>query len=325
MSAGEPSTVAEALQRVGHGASEPPRRPVLRHGDATLVTLATFGADGRPVWHALWWSGGKARAIGPAVPASSLGARAGTSAGARSFLDLAAASYRSLLERLETLGGRLDALEAAPAPPTLAELSGLQRELAQVRKHLFRLELLLADLEGPLGVELPGVGAATKELGGPLERTAELASGLQQAARDLVALRNATEANRLAEAANALGATSNRIATMANTSNLRMLSVAYVALALALISAVVLIPNTAATILGMPSAAWVPGLWVDVALVGLAIVPALVVFSRPWVRRMLSGWGSYEQRSAEGVADLPELTDGASRPPRNERLRQGPP
>ncbi len=242
---------------------------------------------------------------------------------ARPFLDLCTASYRSVLERLEGLGSRLDGLEAAPAPPPLSELAGLQRELAQVRKHLFRFELLLAELEGPLGVEFPGAGAAGRELAGPLARTAELASGLQQAARDLVGLRNAVEANRLAEAANALGATSNRIATMANTSNLRMLSVAYVALALALVSAVVLIPNTAATILGMPSAAWVPGLWVDIALVALAIVPALVVFSRPWVRRMLAGWHSYEERSAEGVADLPELPSGAPAAS-DERLRRGP-
>jgi hypothetical protein len=73
------------------------------------------------------------------------------------------------------------------------------------------------------------------------------------------------------------------------------------------VSVVVLIPNTAATILGMPSAAWVPGLWVDVLLVVLAVVPLLVVFSRPWVLQTLRGLPSSERRSSEGLSDLPEV------------------
>jgi hypothetical protein len=290
------------------------------------VTLATLASDGRTAWHGLWLEGGTVRTLGPAVPPSTLAAHPGAPAATRAVLDLVVASSRSLLERLDELGGRLDALEAATAPAPIGELTELQHGLARVRKHLFRLELLLSELEGPLGTDFPGVAAALPELAGGLTRSVELATGLQQAARDLTALRAAVEANRLAEAANALGRTSNGIAALANSSNLRMLGVAYVALALALVSAVILIPNTAATILGMPSAAWVPGVWVDVVLAVLAAVPIAVVFSRPWVRRMLAGWGGYELRSAQGLADLPEVPPQAAERPREaERFIEGRP
>jgi hypothetical protein len=306
---------------VGHPGAEPPRRPLLRKGRLTVVTLATLGADAAPVWHGLWLDGAAVRPLGPAVPTSSLPFRASASEGARALIDLVEASSLSLVEALESVGARLDALEGEAEPPSIVALSELQRRLARVRKHLFRLELLLGELAGPLGTQFPGVAPALAEFSGGLTRLTELSAGLQQAARDLTALRATVESNRLAEAANALGKTSNAIAALANTSNLRMLGVAYVALALALVSVVVLIPNTAATILGMPSAAWVPGLWVDVALVVLAVVPIVLVFSRPWVRRMLSGWGDFERRSAEGLRDLPEIsTRAAERTSGAERL-----
>lgn len=320
-SADEPSTVPDALRAVGHPGVEPPRRPVLRKGDATLVTLATLGADPRLVWHGLWLGPGSTRALGPAVAVSGVPGRATMPSPTGPLVDLITASSLSLLDRLEGIGVRLDTLEAAVEPPPLGELSGVQRELVLVRKHLFRLELLLAELDGPLARTFPGIDGARAELSVGFARSAQMAVGLQQSARDLLALRSAAEANRLADTANALGRTSNEIAALANTSNLRMLGVAYVALALALISAVVLIPNTGATILGMPSASWVPGLWVDVILVVLAIVPAVVVFSRGWVRRLLRGWGEFERRSAEGLAGLPEIApEDAARPTEAERL-----
>ncbi len=307
---------------MGHPGPEPPRRPVLSQGGQVLVTLAVLAPDGRPTWHGLWVAAGRIHPLGPAVPPSSLPARASAPEAARLLIDLLAAASRSLLERLEEVGRRLDVLEASSLPAPLGELASLQRALGAVRKHLFRLDLLLAELDGPLGARFPGTAEARVELAGGITRTGELAAGLQQAARDLLGLRTAQEANRLAEAANALGQASNRISATANASNLRMLGVAYVALALALVSAVVLIPNTAATILGMPSASWVPGLWVDVILLALAVVPAAVVFSRPWVRKMLAGWAGYERRSSEGLADLPELpADGGTAAATDERLR----
>ncbi len=223
------------------------------------------------------------------------------------LLDLLQASALSYLEVLETLGETVDGLEGNAEPPALPVLSALLRSLAEVRKHVVRLTVVAAQIDGPYGARFPGLAGHTSAVAGEVDHLELLSSGLAQAARDLVALRTAVESNRLAESANELGRVSNRIAALANTSNLRMLGVAYIALLLGLISAVVLIPNTAATILGMPSAGWVPGLWVDVVLVVLAIVPIAVVFSRPWVRRMLHGWRTYEDRSAEGLGDLPEV------------------
>ena len=86
------------------------------------------------------------------------------------------------------------------------------------------------------------------------------------------------------------------------------------ALILGLVSAAVLIPNTAATILGMPSAGWVPGAWVDVVLVLLGLIPILVIFTRPWVVGMLRTLRESEVRVTEGIADLPERPLSGERP-----------
>jgi hypothetical protein len=97
-----------------------------------------------------------------------------------------------------------------------------------------------------------------------------------------------------------------------------MLGITYIALVLGLVSAAVLIPNTAATILGMPTAAWVPGLWVDVTLILLIVVPIVLIFSRPWVRVMVGSLRDSELRVGEGIRDLPEL-EAEAPGPRRER------
>jgi hypothetical protein len=223
------------------------------------------------------------------------------------LVDLVQAAYRSYVEWLESLGARLDALEGKPDPAPLTELGALLHALAGTRKQITRLEVLVAELDGALGSNFPGLEKYLPAVRAEVDHLDELSAGLAQGVRDLVAIRNAVEANQLAAAANRLGEVSNRIAALANTSNLRMLGVAYIALVLALVSVVVLIPNTAATILGMPSAAWVPGLWVDVVLIVLAVVPMVIVFSRPWVWNTLRGLPSYERRTSEGLSDLPEV------------------
>jgi hypothetical protein len=232
---------------------------------------------------------------------------AGLAAPTAMLLDLLQAAYRSYVVWLEVLGGRLDALEGHPDPAPLPELGALLHAIAGVRKHVERLTVLVTDLAGPLGTLFPGLVSELPSVRGEVLHLDGLSSGIAQSVRDLVAIRNAVEANRLAEAANHLGAVSNRIAALANTSNLRMLGVAYIALVLALISAVVLIPNTAATILGVPGAAWVPGVWIVVILVVLSVVPVAIVFTRPWVLRALRGLAASEVRTGEGVDDLPEI------------------
>ena len=272
-----------------------------------MITLATLDRAGEPIWHALRIDKSGARPIGPAPPRSLLLEGVKIDPATASLVDLMQAAYRSYVEWLEALGGRLDVLEGRPDPAPLPELGALLHALAGAHKHIVRLEVLVADLDGPLGTRFPGLEAELLPVRAEVAHLEELSTGMSQAVRDLVAIRNAVEANRLAEAANRIGDVSNRIAALANTSNLRMLGVAYIALVLALVSVVILIPNTAATILGVPTASWVPGIWVDVILVVLAIVPFVIVFSRPWVRQTLRGLPSYEVRSSEGLSDLPEV------------------
>ncbi len=301
------SSIPEALRAVGAAGTEPGRRSVLRGSAGTLVTLATLADDGAATWHALWIDPAGVRPLGVAPPASLLSSSLGLTGPTASAVDLVQSASRSYVERLESLGTRVDQLEARADAPPIPELAAVQRELALARKHVVRLAVVAAELEGPLGLGFPGLDRALPTIRSEVAHLEELSNGLAQAVRDLIGIRNAVESNRLANSANELGRVSNRIAALANTSNLRMLGVAYLAFVLALVSAVVLIPNTAATILGMPSAGWVPGLWVDVILVVLALVPIAVVFSRPWVRRLLHGVHAYEGRTEEGLSDLPEL------------------
>jgi hypothetical protein len=301
------SNIGEALRAVGFPGPDPGRRPVLRSRTGTLVTLATLSEAGEVTWHGLWLDPTGVRALGPPPPESLLSGGTHLTGPAKAVADLVQAAARSYVERLETLGARVDQLEIRSDAAPIAELASVQRDLAGTRKHVVRLAVVAAELDGPLGLSFPGLDRALPTIRNEESHLEELSTGLAQSVRDLISIRNAVESNRLAQSANELGAISNRIAALANTSNLRMLGVAYLAFVLALVSAVVLIPNTAATILGMPSAAWVPGLWVDVILVALAVVPLVFVFSRPWVRRLLRGMRSYEGRSQEGLADLPEV------------------
>ena len=294
--------------------------------DVVLITLASLDERGRPTWRGLLLRSGTTQGVGPAPPASLLAESVPLPTPTRELVDLIQAAYRSYSDRLEGLGARLDALEAETEVPSIADLSALGRSLAGTQQHLVRLALLVDALDGSLGPRFPALSGPLGPIRTEVSHLETLASGLAQVVRDLLSLRNAVESNRLAEAANELGRVSNRIAALANNSNVRMLGVAYLAFVIALISVVVLIPNTAATILGMPSAAWVPGLWVDLILVVLAVIPIAVVFSRPWVIRLLRGARGYEARSSEGISDLPEVPPPvASRPREAERLIRGPP
>jgi hypothetical protein len=287
----------------------------------TLIPLAVLSSDGRATWHAVYIDASGARALEPVPPHSLLSEGAGLDAGTRALLDMLQAASSSYIEYLEVVGRRLDDVQAKPDPPNLTELAQLQRAIALVHPKVSRLTVLIAELGGPLGTRFPGVADRLPAIRSDAAHLEEFVNGLSQGLRDLVGLRNAVESNRLAEAANELGRVSNRIAALANTSNLRMLGVAYLALFIALLSVIILFPNTGATILGMPSAAWVPGLWVDVILIVLAVVPLVFVLTRPWVRTMFSGLSSYERRGAEGLSDLPEVpAPDVNKPSEAEKL-----
>jgi hypothetical protein len=320
------ATVAEALAAIGLPASALPSRAVLHGPGGTILLLTTLDSEGRSTSRGLWVRKEGVRSIGPRPPASLLveGLRLGPATA--DLVNLLQAAARSYLEHLEALGEQVDAVEGRWETVALSELGALHRTYRALRKSVGRLAVAVEELGGPLGERFPGLERALPRVQAELTHLQDYSAGLGQSIRDLLSLRNAAEANRLSEATNRLGAVSNQIAAVANISNIRMLGIAYVALVLALVSAVVLIPNTAATILGMPSAGWVPGLWVDVTLVLLAVVPIAIVFTRPWVRGVLRGLGSIEARTREGLLDLPEITPAeVDRPSAEQRLATPPP
>lgn len=308
--------LAEAFAAFGRSAHDLPRAPVLHGPAGTLVTFALPGPQGGLDYTGVWIQPTGTRFLGPAptpTGGSEVHGLTGTSAG---LFDLFVGSARVFLERVEEIDARLAEAQERGRSVPLSEVWALQRRTAQVRAQIGRALVGLSELSTRFAANFPDLPGAVPTIVGEIGRVQNLAANVQQSLSDLILLRNAEESNRIAEAANELSRTSNRIASFANTSNIRMLGITYLALVLGLVSAVVLIPNTGATILGMPSAAWVPGLWVDVILVVLAIVPMVVVFSRPWVKAILTGLTAYEGRAREGLTDLPELeVPPSKRPP----------
>jgi hypothetical protein len=304
---GGEATVQDALKAVGYTGSGLPSRSVLHSAGGTVLVLPTLDAAGQATPRGLWLTKEGIRHLGPRPPASLLTSSLHLGGSTADLVNLLQACARSYIEQLEVLGERIDAIQDQWQKVDLAELGTLVHFHRAIRKAIGRFSVAVEELGGPFGERFPGLEGALPRVEAEFTHLEEYSAALGQSLRDLLALRTAAESNRLAEATNRLGEVSNEIATYANTSNIRMLGIAYVALVLALVSAVVLIPNTAATILGMPSAGWVPGLWVDVILVVLAVVPIGLVFSRPWVKGILRGLGSIEARTREGLRDIPEI------------------
>jgi hypothetical protein len=319
------TTVAEALRSLGVSGHEPPSRPVaLRGPSATFVPVAIVGPDLRPEWRGVWIEEGQPpRFLGPPTPVATVTQRAKLTGPTASLVDLLEASVTSLIERAEEVDQALQRLEglpsvaadtdaSAPRPPA-GELRAASQALLTIRRHAGRLVSIMAELGGPIGMSFPDLGRFFPILESQTNRLQNFALMLQGSFRDILLTRSAEESNRISAVANQLGATSNRIASIANTSNIRMLGIAYLALVVALIGASLLIPETAATILSMPSATWVPGTWVTLILIVTTAVPLAVIFTRPWVIAIIKGLGTIEARSGEGIRDLPE-TDPTGAP-----------
>jgi hypothetical protein len=304
----ESPALSEALHAFGKPPGELPKRPVLHGASGTLLSFEVpVGPMARRI-EAVWVRPDGVRFFGPAPagpPPGPSHAHHLTGAAAELF-DRWADVARAFHEAVEGIDTRLSELEARGPVIATAEIWTLSRETAALRAQIGRCAVASSECGGPLAGSFPGIRDALPSLLAELDRVETLASYVQQSLSDLILLQNAQESNRIAEAANRLSTTSNRIAELANTSNVRMLGITYVALVLGLVSAVVLIPNTGATILGMPSAAWVPGYWVDIVLVLLALLPLVIVFSRPWVRALLRTLAESEERASEGLSDIPE-------------------
>jgi hypothetical protein len=300
-------TVREALQQIGYTRGESPPRPLLHAKSGTLVSFALLGDRGVQ-WVGLWIDPeGVPKILGDGAPGGPGGFH-GLSGVSAQLFDLFAEAARRYLEKTEEVDSKLALLQERTRALPVEEIWRLQREMAVIRAHIGRALVAAAECGGPSYASVPGFAEALPSIVGELSRVQDVASNVRQALSDLVLLRNAEDSNKIAEIANILSRSSNRIAALANTSNIRMLGLTYLALVLAVISGIILFPNTAATILGMPSAAWVPGLWVDVALFLTAIIPLVWVLSRSWVRRLLRELAGYEMRAVEGVSDLPEIS-----------------
>ncbi len=306
----------EALAAFGRGPRDVPRHPVLHGAAGTLVTIGVPSEPTGMDWAGVWIAPAGPRIVGPRPEPTGGAAAHGLSGVSAELFELFVWASRVYLERVEAIDAKLAETQEKGRSVPLSEVWTLQRQTARLRAQIGRALVGLAEVSGRFAPSFPLLSAAAPALTAELGRVQALAASVQQSLSDLILLRNAEEANRIAEAANELTRTSNTIATLANTSNIRMLGITYLALVLGLISAVVLIPNTAATILGMPSAAWVPGLWVDALLVALAVIPIVIVFSRPWVQAILGGLRAYESRAREGLQDLPEVeVETPRRPP----------
>jgi hypothetical protein len=299
--------IPDALAAVGFWGAAPPLRPVLHGVGGTVFLLGTLDAQGGVSYSGFWATHEGIRRLGADPPPSLLAEGLRLREPTTHLVNSLQAAARSYIERLEAIAETVDAVEDRWQTIPVAELGRLHWTFRTVRKSLGGLSVAVQELDGPLGERFPGLEKALPRIQAEVAHLEEFSAGIGQTIRDLLALRNAAESNQLSTATNRLAEVSNQIAAVANTSNIRMLGIAYVALVIALVSVVVLVPNTAATILGMPSAAWVPGAWVDLILLVLAVVPIAIVFSRPWVRGMLQGLKSVEARTREGLRDLPEI------------------
>jgi len=313
------ATLADALEAFGRPTNEPPRHPVLQGEAGTLITFGLPERSGELRYTGVWVGPKETRFLDPAPVATGAAAAHGLTGPSARLFDLFLNASRVYLERVEEVDERLAEVQQKGRTVPLSDVWSLGRRDAVIRAQIGRALVGLAECGGRLTTVFPGFPAALPAVAGELERVQQLASAVQQSLSDLILLRNAEEANRIGEATNELAKISNRIAALANTSNIRMLGITYIALVLGLVSAAVLIPNTAATILGMPSAAWVPGLWVDVILLLLIVVPIALIFSRSWVKTILGSLSDSELRVIEGIRDLPELDPDVPPPRRGRR------
>ncbi len=302
------TTLQEALPALGLPADAPPPQPVLYGSSGCLVTLGFPDTSYRVTYRGFWVDDAGVRVLGAEAVPSAYGTARGLTGPARQLFDLLVEAVRLYYHRVGEIDREVAAIQAKGRPFSLEDAWVFQRQNAVLRTEIGRAIVALSELAGPLSDRFPGFAPSVPSAQAQLTGAREFALGVQAMISDLIQLRSAEESNRLQAVANELTQKANKLAAYTNISNIRVLGITYVALILALVSAVVLIPNTGATILGMPSAAWVPGWLVVVILIILAAVPLALVFSRPWVLRLLRGLMAFEFRAEEGIADLPEIT-----------------
>ncbi|MCI4342070.1 MAG: hypothetical protein L3K11_06855 [Thermoplasmata archaeon] len=284
----------ELLHRLGVPRDLPPR-PVIHTDHGTLLSFVLVNERFERSFVGVLLKGGEFELLGPAPEVRRFSAALHLTGASAELADRLVLAGRLYLERVEELDEELVTLgEAWSSHLDLGRVRAVGRRSSRLRREIARTLSVVAEAARLSESELPEFDRASPSIIGELERIQQIAEGIDQGIANLLLLQNAQM--------------SNRIAALANTANIRMLGLTYLALILAVVGAIILFPNTGATILGMPSAAWVPGIWVDAILLVLAIIPITLLFMQGWLRRMLREIAGFESRSAEGIADIPEIS-----------------
>ncbi|MGI0140480.1 MAG: hypothetical protein ACREBT_04965 [Thermoplasmata archaeon] len=316
-------SVAEALAATGHAGPEPPFRPVVLAGSSGyFVPIAVFTDEARIDWRGMWIDAHGVGFLGTVSPEAVV-PHPPLSPATSGLLNLLSASAVSILERVAELDAALAEVPIGDLRLPPLSIENLHRRALLLRRHVGRLTAIVAELSGPLATPFPDLALVHEEMARQVDRLHAFTQSVEATLRDIVMIRSAAESNRISAIANHLGETSNRIGSLANNSNIRMLGIAYLALVVALVGAALLVPETVSTILSMPSATWVSGYWVVFVLTLSTVVPIVLIFTRPWLVRILRGLGSYEARSQEGLTDLPETT-GSGAPVSSSGARHPP-
>jgi hypothetical protein len=290
----DPGGFRELLHRLGIPRDLPPR-PVIHTDKGTLFSFVLLDERFEPTYVGMLLSPGPIELLGPPPESRRLSSALHLEGPTAELADRLSQATRGYLERVEELDEQLVSIgDGWSGRLDLGRLHTVGRRCSRLRREIARTLSAASAAARLSDSDLPGIEQAAPPLIDELERIQQSAEGVDQGIANLLLLQNAQM--------------SNRIAAFANVANIRMLGLSYLALILAVVGAIILFPNTGATILGMPSAAWVPGLWVDLILAVLAVVPIVILLSQGWLRRMFHEVTGFESRSAEGIADIPEIS-----------------
>ncbi|MCI4363826.1 MAG: hypothetical protein L3K13_05935 [Thermoplasmata archaeon] len=292
-SAPSASGFPELLHRLGIPL-DLPRRPVIHTESGTLLSFVLLDEKLERTYVGVFVREDGVETVGPPPDFRRLGSALHLPMGAAELANRLSQAGRLYLERAEELDEELVSLsEEGTHRPAWRRVAQLERKTSVLRREIARAVAVAAEGGRLCEGGLAEFDRAAPTLISELERIQMVAEGIENGISNLLLLQNAEMSNRLT--------------ALANLANIRMLGLTYLALILALVGAIILFPNTGATILGMPSAAWVPGIWVDAILIVLTIIPVTLLFMQPWLRRMLKQIAGIEGRSSEGLADIPEI------------------
>jgi hypothetical protein len=307
---GGPKNLRDAYLALGLDPDKRPGQVVNRRKGQVMVHLGLIDAsfEARPL--AFWSDGSSLKVLvaeGEFHPEITPSAEYHLSGGIAAAFDAFVQIGRTVLERIEDVERGLAVLEKNPLQAPPVRVLELKRQLADVREELGRSITGLADLqEGRITPVTLVESSPFRTIQEEFFRLRDLTQATQTALTDIFMIRQTEQANELQLVSNRIAVVSNRIAELSNISNIRMLGLSYVTLILAVVATVILFPNTAATILGMPSASNIPAIIVWMVLVGTAVGPIAWFVSQPWIREMFRGMKRYEARVQEGITDLPE-------------------